>query len=117
MGEKVQGVTWPSADLSDSHGPMGYPTPYTGSNKGLATIGDLSDDSGDSDTSANGVSEFLHGIIPERLFGILSEGEMRPSLLNIKSGLRGVYATKKKLWETPLNYAYAVPLGNDGVFY
>ena len=89
--------------------------PVTGTNQDLATIGELSDEVGDSPET--GVGYFLHGVIPERLLGILSEGEMRPSLLNIKAGICGVYATKKEAWQIPLSYAYAVPLGNNGVYY
>ena len=48
----------------------------------------------------------------------MAEGGMRPSKINITQNRVGVYAVEaKKNWTTPLNYAIAVPLLNNGLFY
>ena len=58
---------------------------------------------------------YFHGILPERLNGIMAEGGMRPSKVNITKRLVGVYACDaSENWQTPLSYAVAIPLGSEG---
>ena len=61
---------------------------------------------------------YLHGMCAERTFGIMSEGGMRPSLLNIKQQRQGVYAVNPaEQWCTAVGYNIAVPLANNGIYY
>jgi hypothetical protein len=61
---------------------------------------------------------YFHGVAPERLYGIMAEGGMRPSKVNITKKMVGVYACDaSENWQTPLTYAIAIPLGNEGLFY
>ena len=61
---------------------------------------------------------YFHGVIPERLNGIIAEGGMRPSKVNTTKKRVGVYGCDASdNWITPLSYAVAAPLGNDGLFY
>ena len=66
----------------------------------------------------DGCAIYFHGLLPERLNGIMAEGGMRPSKTNITKKRVGVYACDaSENWMTPLSYTVAIPLGNDGLFY
>ena len=61
---------------------------------------------------------YLHGTIAERLFGIMSEGRMRPSKINCKGGHQGVFAVDPDPnLATVVNYCPAVSIHNNGIYY
>ena len=66
----------------------------------------------------DGCGIYFHGVLSERLNGIMAEGGMRPSKVNTTKKRVGVYACDASdNWMTPLSYAVAIPLGNEGLFY
>ena len=57
----------------------------------------------------NSHNVYLHGICAERAFGIMSEGGMRPSVVNIKQKMQGVYGVDPlENWRTAVGYCTAV---------
>ena len=61
---------------------------------------------------------YLHGMCAERAFGIMSDGGMRSSVVNIKQQVQGVYGVDPLThWKTAVNYCTAVPLTNNGIYY
>ena len=77
---------------------------------------DLVDHPVSPDWNAHNV--YLHGMCGERAFGIMSEGGMRPSVVNIKQKLQGVYGVDPgESWYTAVGYCPAAPLTNKGIYY